>query len=134
MKHSIRYLFLVGIAATWFGTSPLFAQEYCSLRAQVVAPNGKRPEAQVEVREEDGRRIEKEQAPGHDLAFCDLGILPVTVIVGLKDCEVVISDVYLRWGKPYTLKVVYDEENCMDDRPKTTKAPVPNAFAREFAG
>ena len=117
MKHPTRYLLFVGIAAIWFGTPPLFAREYCSLRVEVVAPNGKRPEAQVEVREKDGRRTEKEQAPGHDLTFCDLGILPVTVIVGQKDCEVVVSDVYLRWGEPYTLKVVYDQENCMDERP-----------------
>jgi hypothetical protein len=117
MKRTMRYLLLVGIAAIWFGTPPLFAGENCSLRVEVVAPNGKRPEAQVEVREKDGRRIEKEQAPGHDLTFCDLGILPVTVIVGLKECEVVVSDVYLRWEEPYTLKVFYDEENCMEERP-----------------
>jgi hypothetical protein len=122
MKHTFQHLLLMGIAAVWFtAASPLFAREYCSLRIGVVTPDGKHPEAQVQVREKNGRRIEKEQAPGHDLAFCDLGILPVTVIVGLKDCEVVVSDVYLRWGKPYTLKVVYDEENCMDDRPKPPK-------------
>jgi hypothetical protein len=121
MKRAIRYLLLVGIAAVWFVTPSLFAREYCPLTVQVVTPNGKRPEAQVEVREKNGRRIEKEQAPGRDLTFCDLGILPVTVIVGLKDCEVVVSDVYLRWGEPYTLRVTYDQENCMDDRPKPTK-------------
>lgn len=119
MKSTIRCLLLVGIAAIWFGTPPLYAQEYCSLRVKVVAPNGKRPEAQVEIREKNGRRIEKEQAPGHDVTFCDLGIRPVTVIVGLKECEVVVSDVYLRRGKPYTLRVVYDQENCMDERPPT---------------
>jgi hypothetical protein len=112
----------VGIDAVLFVTPPVFAREYCSPRVEVVAPNGKHPEAQVEVHEKSGRRIEKEQAPGHDLTFCDLGILPVTVIVGLKDCEVVVSDVYLRWGEPYTLRVVYDEENCMHERPKPPKA------------
>jgi hypothetical protein len=97
------------------------AQNYCSLRVQVLTPSGQRPGALVEVRERNGRKIEKEQAPGHDLEFCDLGLLPVTVVVGLKDCEVVISDVNLSWGQPYTLKVTYDQERCMDERPKAPK-------------
>jgi hypothetical protein len=121
MKRVTRYLVFAGIAAALFAPHPLSAKDYCSLRVQVVAPNGKYPEAQVEVREENGRNIKKEQAPGHNLEFCDLGILPVTVVVGLKECEVVVSDVYLRWGRPYTLKVVYDQENCMDERPPPPK-------------
>ena len=38
MKRQVRFLLLVGIAAMWFGTSPLFAREYCSLRVEVVTP------------------------------------------------------------------------------------------------
>ena len=111
-----------GIALYLFSSAgALGAQKYCSLKVQVLSPDGERPAALVEVREQNGWKTEKEQAPGHDVEFCDLGILPVTVIVGLKDCAVTVSDVYLRWKRPYTLKVTYDQENCMDDRPKPPK-------------
>jgi hypothetical protein len=90
-------------------------QTYCALTVQVVAPNGRHPEASVEVLEKSGRKIEKDQPPGGVARFCDLGILPVTVTVGLKDCEVVVRDVYLKWREPYTLNVSYDPENCMDE-------------------
>lgn len=118
--YQLRVAF--GIALYLLSSSgALGAQGYCSLKVQVLSPNGERPEAQVEVQEQNGRKIHKEQAPGHDLEFCDLGVLPVKVIVGLKDCSVTISDVYLRWQRPYTLKVTYDQKNCMDERPKPSK-------------
>jgi hypothetical protein len=112
--------FYLGMADSAFGT-----QNYCSLQVQVQTPTGQLPEALVEVREENGRKIEKEQRPGHEVQFCDLGILPVTVTVGLKDCEVVVKNVYLRWGQTYTLKVIYDQERCSDE-----KAPPPKPLCQ----
>ena len=114
--HKLAIFF--GVALCSLGRpQPLTAQNYCSLRVSVLAPNGQRPEVPVEVREKNGRKIEKEQDITTDLQFCDLGILPVTVVVGLQGCnQVVINDVPLRWKEPYTLKVTYDPKLCMDHR------------------
>jgi hypothetical protein len=96
-----KLVFVGGIGLCLLGAPVVFcAQSYCSLKIQVLTPDGKSPAALVEVREENGRKIEKEQIPGHDLEFCDLGILPVTVVVGIKDCELRISEVYLLSPNP----------------------------------
>jgi hypothetical protein len=96
---------------------PVAAQDYCSLHVRVRTPSGQRLEVPVEVREKNGRKTEKEQTPTVDVSFCDLGILPVTVVVGIEGCnQVVITDVPLKWKQPYTLKVTYDVAPCMDHR------------------
>ena len=57
------------------------AQNKCSLVVRVLSPNGQRIEVPVSVQEKNGN-IEQKDQEGGDVRFCDLGILPVTVIVG----------------------------------------------------
>lgn len=114
--HSITVL-TATFACLLFAAPLLAAQEYCSLSVRVLAPNGRRPEAPVSVTEKNGRTEDKMQDTLQDLQFCDLGILPVTVVVGQKGCEqVVVKDVIISWNKPYTLQVTYDAEKCTEER------------------
>ena len=70
----------------------------------------------VSVIEKNGRREEKSQDTSGDVQFCDLGILPVTVVVGQKGCnQIVVKDVPLSWRQPYTLHVTWDWEPCQKD-------------------
>jgi hypothetical protein len=115
MERLYKLVLVLG-SATYFlcVAPPLVGQDYCSLRVRVLAANGRRPEALVSVQEKNGRKIEREQGISKDVEFCDLGIEPVTVVVGLKGCnQVVINDVPLSWQEPYTLKVIHDYESCM---------------------
>jgi len=104
------------LACLLFAVPSSGAQDYCSLRVRVLAPNGQRPEAPVSVIETNGRTEEKAQDTSKDVQFCDLGILPVTVVVGQKGCDqVVVKDVPLSWQEPYTLLVTYDVQKCTQD-------------------
>jgi hypothetical protein len=51
--------------------------------------------------------------------FCDLGILPVTVKVGLDTVcnQVVVRDVPVAWNRKYLLRVTYDPEACRERAP-----------------
>jgi len=124
MERLYRVMVLLGMAACWLNVAPsLLAKDYCSLKVRVVAPNGKQFPVYVAVYEQSGRKIEKEQAPPHDLQFCDLGILPVKVVVGTKGChEIVVDNVRNYWQEPYTLTVTYDPEHCMRELPPPPKA------------
>ena len=123
MERLCRSVLLLGVAATWASTAPsLFAQDYCSLKVHVVSQDGKQFPANVVVYEKSGRTIEKEQTPPEDALFCDLGILPVKVVVGTKGChEIVVHDVRNYWQEPYTLTVTYDPEHCIRELPPPPK-------------
>jgi len=112
------------VSISWLAAaSPLAAQDYCSLKVRVLTPKGERPEALVAVQERNGRNLEKEQGLSDDVQFCDLGLLPVTVVVGLKGCnQIVVNDVPLSWREPYLLTVTWDFEPCLEEKPP---APVP---------
>jgi hypothetical protein len=123
MERLYQLVLLFGAVVCFLGAAPpSAAKDYCSLRVRVLAPNGQRPEVRVTVREISGRKLEKRQGFSEDLEFCDLGIEPVTVVVGLKGCnQIVINDVPLSWQEPYTLKVTYDYEPCMQEKPPPPK-------------
>jgi hypothetical protein len=122
----LRKLILVhALAACWtFGSSCLAAEGVCSLSVRVLAPDGRRPEASVSVREASGRVTDKEQEDG-DVQFCDLGIAPVTVKVGGDGLcnQVTIHNVPISWDHPYRLTVTYDPEAC--DEHHRAPPPVP---------
>lgn len=97
----------------WFGTD-LQAQDHCSLVVKVVNSRGNEVATRVTVEERDGRKIEKQGNLADDLTFCDLGLLPVTVIVGYPACsQVVVRNVPLQWGETKTLKVMVERETCV---------------------
>jgi hypothetical protein len=108
---------LIGLAVcSQAAASPVAAQDFCSLKVRVLTPNGQRLEVPIAVREKNGRNIEKKQGLAEDVKFCDLGISPVTITVGLKGCyEIVVNEVPLFWKEPYTLKVIYDYKPCQRD-------------------
>ncbi len=120
MERLHRLVFLCGVAWCLLGSSPVpAAQGYCSLNVRVQTPDGhQQPAVSVEVQERNRRKIEKEEGVTGDVQFCDLGILPVTVVVGLHRCnQVAVNDVPLSWKRPYTLYVTYDFEPCVRDLP-----------------
>jgi|SRR5215472_1945975 len=106
-------------------TTPVVAQDYCSLKVRVVMPAKGRVEVPVVVKERNGRTIEREQdLDSEDVLFCDLGILSVTVIVGQKGCnQITVEDVPLSWQKMYSLVVNYDYGPCMEEA-----APSPTPY------
>jgi hypothetical protein len=83
-----------------------------------LMPDQKRPEGVlVSVRENSGRVIGK-YTTTEDVKFCDLGIMPVTVTVGLDTCnQVIVKDIPLRWDDEYALTVTYNPEPCFSRRP-----------------
>jgi hypothetical protein len=97
---------------------PAMSDNYCSLVVQVVAPNGKRPAADVRVTEENGRKLDQ-ITDGMDARFCDLGVRPVTVEVGSAGTcnQVRVNSVPLAWGETYHLKITYDPVPCLRDLP-----------------
>lgn len=112
------YLFIVcvlGLPAFAFG------QGHCSLQVSVVNAEGLEVEASVQVTEEDGRIVKKENQIG-GVQFCDLGITPVMVTVGGEDaCNgVTVHNVKLLWEKTNFVKVIYDRETCLYDPPAST--------------
>ena len=94
----------------------------CSLAVGVHLPDGRRPGVPISVVEESGRVEDKWQEPGAgDVRFCDLGILPVTVIVGSSGMchQTTIRNVRLFWQETYRLVVTYDPLAC----PETVRLP-----------
>lgn len=77
---------------------------HCSLTVIVTDNDRNEVEAQVSVLERGGRLTEKETEPG-GARFCDLGILPVTVSVGLPNsCNyTVVHNVPLEWNETYKI-------------------------------
>jgi hypothetical protein len=98
--------------------APLKASDYCSLIVRVVDPQGQRPEVVVGVQEANGRKIETDPTK-EDVKFCDLGLAPVTVTVGLDGAcnQVVVKNVPLYWGETSMLTVAYDWELCHERLP-----------------
>jgi hypothetical protein len=95
----------------------LFAESNCSLKVQVLSPRGDEVEALVTVTESTGRALKKENQVG-GIGFCDLGVLPVTVVVGKGTCnQVTVQGVQLSWRETVVVKVIYDVEPCMHDAP-----------------
>src|SRR5215472_9750401 len=117
MERLYKIVVLVfAVACILVGSAtPVVAQDYCSLKVRVLTPPDARPEVPVVVKERNGRTIEMEQGPNsEDVLFCDLGMLPVTVIVGQEGCnQITIKDVPLSWKKMYSLVVNYDYGACM---------------------
>ena len=114
LKSSLSMLWLV------FSCGGAVAADHCSLVVSVVSPQGDDVEAWVTVRDFQGRTIERENVPG-GVRFCELGILPVTVIVGRAACnQVTVRNVPLVWEETYKLKVVFDFARCISHG-----APVP---------
>lgn len=114
---------------TWMMTLFLFAgfptaQDHCSLIVTVDEPAGRGIGVDVTVMTADGRKVRKGTVPGDDGAkFCDLGILPVTVVVGNEMCsQVILRNVQLQWSKTTTSRVFLDRSRCMIDGPPP---PVP---------
>jgi hypothetical protein len=83
----------------------------CSLVVRVFDPSGKAFPTNVEVREQDGRSIEKPAKSGV-AEFCDLGVAPVAIDVGPACDRVSVNNVQLKWGKTVDIKVVYDAGIC----------------------
>lgn len=106
-------LLMGAFGITWSSWSA----DYCSLVVKVLNREGQETEAWVTVEERDGRRLREENAPG-GLRFCDLGILPVTVMVGDPACnQVIVRNVPLEWQQTRELRILYDREPCLIDRP-----------------
>jgi hypothetical protein len=100
-----------------------FAQGHCSLNIKVVNPKDLEVEASITVTEKDGRVHRKENKEG-GAEFCDLGVRSVTVVVGKGPChQVTVRDVQLSWGRTTNLRVTYDPEPCMRDRPPSPDPP-----------
>lgn len=96
-------------------------QGHCSLQVNVVNAEGLEVEASVQVTEENGRIVKKENQIG-GVQFCDLGITPVTVIVGGENaCNgVTVHNIRLRWEITNFVRVIYDRETCLYDPPAST--------------
>lgn len=118
LHQVIRFMALAVV-----GVATQYAADYCSLRVRVLSPDQKRLlEVPVSVRERTGR-VTRLDTTSDDLGFCDLGIVPVTVTVGLHSCnQVVVNDVPLLFGEDYLLTVMYDPEPC---EPELPPAPIP---------
>lgn len=112
---------LLCLAFNLMGAVPVDA--YCSLSVRVLSPDQQRiPDVPVSVKEQNGRTIEKESTT-EDVKFCDLGLRPVTVTVGVDSCnQTIVRDVPVDWETEYTLTVIYDREACVQSQPP---APVP---------
>ncbi|MEW5979098.1 MAG: hypothetical protein AB1898_25160 [Acidobacteriota bacterium] len=110
-------LFLVAFLIASMGASP--AEDHCSLIVKVVNLQDLEVEAFITVTEKNGRVHKKENEIG-GARFCDLGILPVTLVVGKGLCQqVTVRDVQLTWRKTTLLKVIYQREPCMSDSPRS---------------
>lgn len=119
----MRALLLVLVFA-WVTAAAGAEGSYCSLSVHVVSPDGRTLEfARVRVEERNGRTVEKVQRGG-PANFCDLGILPVTVTVGLEGAcnQTIVRNVPLEWGEPYLLKITGDQKPCLREGPPP---PVP---------
>lgn len=114
--HSLTRLSLLLLALVVLPNAS--AEDYCSLVVRVLSPDQQRlQEIPISVREKSGRVIEKDTT-SEDVRFCDLGILPVTVTVGIDPCnQVVVRDVPLAWKEEYFLIVTYDRKSCVQDLP-----------------
>lgn len=109
---------LVAISLVCWFTAAAGEESHCSLVIRVLSPDGEYVDAVVRVVEESGRAIEKEnEQPG--IRFCDLGIRPVNVIVGLDSTcnQVTVRNVPLDWGKEYHLTITYDLNPCLHHPP-----------------
>jgi hypothetical protein len=111
---TIKNFFLASALA--LVTQAARAQGYCSLKVEVTSPGGGNVAAQVFVEERNGN-VEYRLLKGHEVTFCDLGILPVTVKVGVDgSCsQVVVRNVALMWQRESTLKVTFDPGGCPKD-------------------
>jgi len=82
---------------------------------RALAPDGRRPEAPISVREQSGR-VQEATQENEDVRFCDLGILPVTVTVGSdSQCgQVTVHDVQVFLTETHLLTVTYDPDACRE--------------------
>lgn len=112
-------LLQVVIAATLCLASCLAEEPYCALRVRLHNPDGRLRSGMVYVVDSNGQRMEKMTEMG-DAAFCDLGLGPVTVIVGgSQSCNrTEIHRVALQWQKPYQLLVYFDPVRCQIGGPE----------------
>jgi hypothetical protein len=62
--------------------------------------------------------------------FCDLGIVPVTVMVGDPACnQVIVRNVPLEWQQTRELRILYEREPCLIDRPPVAACSILYRFA-----
>lgn len=113
----MRIAALFCVTVLWVST-PVCAQDHCSLIVRVLSPDGRRPEVPISVSDRSGRTDELEQGK-EDVRFCGLGILPVIVTVGSGGMcnQVVVHDVPVAWNRTYLLHVTYDPEACRERVP-----------------
>lgn len=114
------------------GSMNASGEAHCSLLVKIVDPNGQDvPEALVRVEEKNGRVVRTENRLG-GVRFCDLGLLPVAIVVGSPNCnEVSLRNVPLEWGRTKTVKVFYDEEPCVRDLPPVAACNILFRFSDE---
>jgi hypothetical protein len=106
------------------------ASDHCSLNVIVKNSHGQEIDASIRVVEANGRVIRKENEPG-GARFCDLGIMPVLVIVGDASCnEVTVRNVPVDLTSEARLHVTYDIDACLADPPPI---PVCRLLVRVFA-
>jgi hypothetical protein len=116
-------------AALVYPTPNLQAQGHCSLSVNLIDPEGRAVEANVSVRESDGRTVEKTATLG-SAQFCDLGITPVDITVGHPACnQAVLRSVGLQWGITTKVKMIYDREPCLIDEPPVAACQMLLRFA-----
>lgn len=114
--------------AFWIASNS-WSADYCSLVVKVIDRQGRDTEAWVTVEERDGRRLREENAPG-GVRFCDLGILPVTVMVGDPACnQVIVRNVPLEWQETRELRILYEREPCLVDRAPVAACGILYRFA-----
>jgi len=111
--HKLAYTLAI-LSCSAFGTAS--TQGKCSLRVNVLSPEGRSVDGIVSVREPNGRVLEKEILSANT-DFCDLGILPVVVNVRTRPgCnEVTVKNVFVSVEKTRLLKITYDSRDCMSE-------------------
>ena len=95
-------------------TSVADAESFCSLNV-TVRSSIPTESIKVVVEEESGRKIEKRAVEGK-VSFCDLGIRPVTVVVGSPGCsQGIVRNVPMKWNESRSLAVWHDNTLCQGE-------------------
>jgi hypothetical protein len=121
--HQVEQRLVWMLAAFALAVPTTGAESYCSLRVRVLYPDGQRADALVSVEEKSGR-VQRQRQEATDLRFCDLGVTPVTVKVGVDGTcnQVIVRNVPLAWNVSNLLTVTYDVDPCLVEKPPP---PVP---------
>lgn len=95
----------------------------CQLSVHVLSFDGRPIRSPVVVKEQNGRVHEAEHR-SNPIKFCDLGILPVDVIVGGDGTcnQILVKHVPMQWDEEYPLRITRDLAACNTHGPAR---PVP---------